>query len=380
MDPDKQLIVSFAGGNRTEGFPCLRDTQTATLYRATPETGSYSHHSHIVHFEGTIFAVWSNHPRDEDAPGQRVLLSRSIDQGSTWAEFVELFPPLDRVDPASADGEGRRTQCANGFAVVDRILYALSEVWDDGGGCRTAGRGRLVRSIKPDGALGAPFWLGKDAPAPKAGLPAYPAGDPALVEEINAYLGLPGNEPTWEFRHLTTRPTADDGHLLCEPTTAWKLRNGAWCKLYRDLGRSNCNYASFSHDDGLTWTAGTRTNFPDANSRATAGVLPDGQVYVISNTSPDGRVPLAISLSKDGLSFDRTALIRNDAVPLRHEGRWKNTGFQYPHSAIVDDSLCVMYSVNKEDIQVTRIPLAELRSLTGGSQLTASRDAADRAR
>ena len=379
MDTDRERVVFSAGDDRTDGFPCLRNTETFTLYCAMPETGTYSHHSHIVQFDGVVYAAWSSHQKDEDAPGQRVLVRRSLDQGNTWTEIGELFPPLDRVDPASEDGPGRRTQCANGFAVVDRVLHAFSEVWDDGGGCRSAGKGRLVRSIGPDSALGPVFWLDTHAPAPKAGASAYAAGASAVVERVKAHLGRPGNELTWDFQHLTTRPTADDGHLLCEPTPAWRLGNGTWCKLYRDLGNSKCNYASFSRDDGVTWTTASRTNFPDANSRSTAGVLPDGRVYVISNTSQVGRDPLTISLSEDGLTFDEAAVIRNNAPPLRYEGRWKNMGFQYPHSTVMGDSLWVMYSLNKEDIQVTRMPLSELCSLKSESQQVAQDDAASRA-
>lgn len=306
--------------------------------------------------------MWSNHLKDEDCPGQRVLMSRSTDQGATWSEFVELFPPLDRVDRAKKDGKGRRTQCANGFAIVENTLYAFSEVWDDGGWCRTSGRGRLVRSIYPNGTMGAPFWLRKKPPAVKAGLPAYPAGDPTVLEQINAFLRLPRNELTWKFRYLTTCPKAVDNHLLCEPTPAWKLRNGTWVKLYRDLGKpvSNRNYASFSFNNGKDWTKAVRTDFPDACARSTASVLPDGQVYVVSNISPTGRDLLAISLSRDGLNFDRSFLIRHGAPQLRYKGRWKSIGFQYPHSLVLGDNIWVIYTVNKEDVQVIKIPVTDL--------------------
>ena len=93
-------------------------------------------------------------------------------------------------------------------------------------------------------------------------------------------------------------------------------------------------------------------------------MLPDGQIYIISNIDPDGaRDPLAISLSKDGLNFDRVALIRNDTPEMRYEGRWKCEGFQYPHSLLLGDDLWVIYSVGKEDVQVTRIPISTLIDL-----------------
>ena len=43
--------------------------------------------------------------------------------------------------------------------------------------------------------------------------------------------------------------------------------------------------------------------------------------------------------------------------PRRHEG--KAIGYQYPHSIVVGASLSVIYAINKEDIELARIHLAE---------------------
>ena len=45
-----------------------------------------------------------------------------------------------------------------------------------------------------------------------------------------------------------------------------------------DASRSRRNYATFSFENGKTWTQATRTNFPDSCARPGAGKLPDGQV------------------------------------------------------------------------------------------------------
>ena len=111
-----------------------------------------------------------------------------------------------------------------------------------------------------------------------------------------------------------------------------------------------------------------RTSFPDACARSNAGKLPDGQVYVVNNVLPlptkkGGRSLLAISLSRDGLTFDRMAVIRFVAPAPRYEGRSKSIGYAYPHSVVVGEYLWVIYSVNKEDIEIARIPLSELEAL-----------------
>ena len=348
--------------SRTDlGFPVVAAIQTTTLYEAQRASGTYSHHAHITSFRGTLFATWSNGRQDEDAAGQRALLRRSSDRGRTWTECAELFPPLSH----EVRGKVFSVLCDNGFAKVDGTLYAIAEGYD--------GLGRMARSVAPDGSLGPIFWLHAEPRKPAGDAVAYSGSDhPEFREQaawINAYLARPEHFPTWDCMYHKTRCVAADGHNLCEPTRAWKLRDGTWTRLWRDLDKSFRNYASFSTDDGSTWSKPVPTGFPDACSRANVGTLPDGLVYVISNVrcggdeGIPGRDPLAISLSADGTVFDRVGIIRHGAPPKRFAGRWKAIGFQYPASVVLDDDLLAIYSVNKEDIELARLPFSALQDI-----------------
>jgi len=386
-------------------YDFLQNVKTTTLHRGTPETGTFNHHSHITYFKEVFYVVWDIQAKDEHGPGQHGLLRRSTDQGKTWSPVEELFPAMDNYIPSSeALRNGRykgRIQTSNGFAVVDDVLYAVTEV-DDHRGTSISNRkrfhaGRLCRSINPNGSSGDIFWLKKDAPEPVEGFPAYPAGDPSLVQKIHEYFQQPGNEIQLDFSAnvpvsdsstdaWAPFPISDDNHRLIEQVPSYQAANGTWVRLYRDAGlrgvpipekgfkaeleanKSRRNYASYSFDNCKTWTVPTRTSFPDACAKSNAGKLPDGQVYVINNVLPlstkdGGRQLLGISLSRDGLNFDRVAVIRFMAPPKRYEGRAKSAGYAYPHSVVVGDHLWVIYSVNKEDIEVTRVPLVELMEL-----------------
>jgi len=386
-------------------YDSLRNVKTTTLHRGTPEMGTFNHHAHVTYSKGVFYAIWDTQARDEHGPGQHGLLRRSADNGRTWAPVEELFPALDqyvRSSEALVDGRYQgRIQTSNGFAVVDDVLYAVTEV-DDHRGTSIRNRkrfhaGRLCRSINPNGTLGDMFWLKKDPPKPVDGFPAYPAGDPELVKKIKQYFQQPGNEIQLDFSApvpksdtstdaWTPFPISDDNHRLIEQVPSYRAAGGIWVRLYRDAGlrgvpipdkgfktaleasKSRRDYASFSFDDCRTWTVPTRTSFPDACAKSNAGTLPDGQVYVINNVLPlstkfGGRQLLGISLSRDGLNFDRVAVIRFVAPPMRYEGRAKSGGYAYPHSVVVCDHLWVIYSVNKEDIEIARIPLSELEAL-----------------
>ena len=383
-DPDHPQLL-WTAMEETKGFiyRVIPNTRTITLYSATPEDGSFSHHGHLAYFKGIMYAYWDNHLRDENESGQRGLMAISSDQGKTWSPFQELFSPVDKRLPASEKCINTRFLTANGFIEIEEELYAITDVAEWIGenlqNRTRKGFGRLARHIFEDGSPGEIVWLTKNPPPPVEGFSQFPVADPELIRKIDQYLTLPGNEVQLNF--TSPHPLSDDNHILAEPVPAWKLDNGTWVKLYRDGGikdaktskesedsRSRRNYVSFSLDNGETWTTPVRTNFPDAGARTNAGKLPDGQVYVINNFLPmdpkqGGRAMLGISLSADGLTFDRAAVIRFLPPPMRFEGRAKSVGFQYPHSVVVDDHLWIIYTVNKEDVQLTSIPLEELKKI-----------------
>ncbi len=76
-----------------------------------------------------------------------------------------------------------------------------------------------------------------------------------------------------------------------------------------------------------------------------------------------GRSMLAISLSDDGLIFDRCAVIRFIAPRLRQKGKAKGNGYAYPHSVVMGKKLWLIYSVNKEDIEICQLSIPEIESL-----------------
>ena len=390
-DPWERPVVRWTA-NRDEmdfRYDFLGNLEHINLHTATPETGTWNHHQHIFYFKGVMFAVWDSQIRDENAAGQHARMRRSSDQGRTWTPMEVLFPASAKNVPAAEPYPETRFQSFNGIAVVDDVLYAVTDVaeWSAAGAKKIRPRikiGQMCRAVNPDGTLGKIFWLLPQAPEPVPGFPAYPAGDPVLVEKINKYFQQPGNEIQLMFGG-NAHPDSDDDHGLGEPVPSYQLTDGiwegTWVRLYRDGGHNDAetfrekeeskvrrNYASFSFDNGKTWTVPTRTSFPDACARTTAGNLPDGQVYVINNVLPlstkkGGRSLLGISLSRDGLNFDRVAVIRFIPPPKRYEGRSKSIGYAYPHSVVVGEYLWVIHSVNKEDIELTRVPLTELYEL-----------------
>ena len=121
-------------------------------------------------------------------------------------------------------------------------------------------------------------------------------------------------------------------------------------------------YATTSNDGGESWEPPVRTKFPDSTSRFHLRRLPDGRCILINNPSGKqyDRSVLALSISDDGITYDRAYALRSEAAKQGFTGERKVDGWQYPHSVVWNDSLFVVYSVNKEDIAVSRVPLSAL--------------------
>jgi hypothetical protein len=92
--------------------------------------------------------------------------------------------------------------------------------------------------------------------------------------------------------------------------------------------------------------------------------LPDGSAYLVGNPVTNrSRYPLVVTVSKDGRLFDRAWWLRaggRDMQALKYPGRYKRPGYSYPKSAVIDDWLYVAYATNKEDIEITRVPVTSL--------------------
>ena len=77
------------------------------------------------------------------------------------------------------------------------------------------------------------------------------------------------------------------------------------------------------------------------------------------NPSTDGiRIPLALSLSEDGVVFDRTYLLRDEPTMYRYAGKDPGyRGYHYPQLLERGGRLYVIHSENMEDIQLLELPV-----------------------
>ncbi len=347
------------------GFPLLEAAKHATIFQPAREEGAYNHHAELIGHRGKFFAMWSNHPLKEDGPGQRVLYSFS-DTPEQWPAWRELFPAPGPIAESTPEGQPRGT-FASALMWITRgeRLYAVAAV---------NSAGPIAREVKSDGTFGPIFRLwAREAALPFATLQSDDRSVATIAQEIDALIGTPDFWPWWDFWDKYPSPNGLNGRTLMEPTVH-RARGGTYVMLLRDSDRRGYTHRVFVSisRDGRQWPAAQPTDIPDTPSRRDVVRLANGSVLMVGNQgAPEfddlkprhfPRDPLTVAVSRDGLIFERAYALRwNLPKTFRVAGvKGRGMGAQYPSAIVQRDVLYVMYTIGKEDVGISWVPLKEL--------------------
>ena len=129
-------------------------------------------------------------------------------------------------------------------------------------------------------------------------------------------------------------------------------------------------YVSIS-PDGHGWDPAVAADIPDSPSLTTNVTLDDGTVVLIGNqmgpafdnldqVTHYGRDPLTVAVSPDGYRFEQAFALRCGTQQYRTpqlDVRGRGGGAQYPSAIVRQGILYVQYSMGKEDIWVSSVPV-----------------------
>ena len=321
---------------------------------------TYNHQPMMAYSGGVFYLHYISNAVGEHIPPCRTMMQTS-ENGYTWSEPVVLFPEYPGEDGISVVMHQR----VGFFTASDGRLIATGYygvVSADGSGPNDGnGIGRVVREIKPgDGGytLGEIFFIYFNHGHDESDTP-YPcytrskdAGFRKACEELIA-------DPMQRMQWVEE---ADRSDSLLPLKTPYK----AFCSYTLDDGRAiglwKHALTSTSTDGGRTWSEPVERakGFVNSNAKIWGQRLSDGMYATVYNPS-EFRWPLAISLSTDGLEYTTLNVIHGDVPPMRYAGQYKSYGPQYVrgiqecHDRPEDGNLWVAYSVNKEDMWVSRV-------------------------
>lgn len=313
--------------------------QRRVIYQAVEGKTGFNMHPYITWHKGRFWAMWSTNRIRDLQSGQYARYATSVD-GERWSEARALTP----------SEEGYRT-FARGFWVRDGELIALAA--RDEAVRPLFGPGLTLLGYKWNGQrFDAPVVIARDAinnfPPRKTASGDWLMSKRNHKMNVSMLRGGVTSPSDWQ-----TIPIEQKG--LDEPEW-WTAANGDIHTAFRDGERSRRLYRS------INFSAPVKTNFPDAMAKFNVLRLSDGRYALASNTNTDGtRIPLSLSLSDDGIVFDKTYTLRDEPTIYRYAGKEPGyRGYHYPQLLERGGILYVIHAENMEDIVVVRIPCDSL--------------------
>lgn len=354
----------------------VHNIQTMRANREYPakENGfgwTYNHQPMMAYWNGKFYIHFLCDPKDEQVPPSHTLLQSSAD-GYTWSAPEMLFPEYDvpegftkeELPGLAAKGIKAVMHQRQGFFVSsDNRLYALGYYGiclskkdhnNDGNGI-----GRVIREIKSDGTFGKIYFIyyNHGFNEKNTDFPNYRKADKYLRKAVAEIYANPRIRMGWVEE-------SDRGDAIIPLDKPYK----AYCDYTLPDGRIVALWkhalTTVSNDGGQTWEQPVERakGFVNSNAKIWGQRLSDGTYATVYNPS-EFRWPLAVSLSSDGLEYTTLNLINGEVPPMRYGGNYKSFGPQYVRGILEgngtppDGDMWLTYSINKEDMWVSHVPV-----------------------
>ena len=362
--PDGHLMYS----------PGVQNIQISRANRAHPPSfpfdpenhlgWTYQHHIDIGCWNGHLYAVWDMTHKDEDIPPCHLVYTTSTD-GFTWSKPRDLFPYGQAYNLRFYfyhASNGRMLTFACGFYPTDEIRESDKATL-------------LVREITPDHHLGAIFTLinpGPDYPPyyehsqDRAFVTACreAVNNRPLLEQQDYGVFLGNRRMKWHDEHNWP------GGKIGGGGTFWVFGKALCFYHPKDgtlIGISKMGFVTQSADEGKTWSLPVvPKGLVGGSGKLWAQKTPDDRFAMVYIPQRSQRYPMAVTTSDDGITFRNMRVIHGEVSPQRYAGSAKGGGPQYLRGipewggdapGLDKNSIWVIYSVNKEDIWVSRIPV-----------------------
>ncbi|NCI48182.1 exo-alpha-sialidase [Sediminibacterium soli] len=377
----KQLVnIDYHHGRLSPAIG-VHNIQTFRANRGDTGVASwtYNHAPMLACWNKQFYLEYLSNPVGEHVPPGRTLLQRSTD-GYHWTQPEVIFPPYKVPDGFVK--KGRTDTAKNAYAVMhQRIgfytsagnrLFALGfygvvlgakDDPNDGNGI-----GRVIREIKKDGAFGPIYFLRYNHAFSEKNTdyPFYRSSpDRDFVQACETLLHTP-------LLMLQTVEEADKDDPLVPLQKDHKAFNYYHLADGRVVGLWKYALTSISKDQGKTWQYPPlrAPGFVNANAKIWGQRTSDGRYATVYNPS-EFRWPLAVSVSPNGLGYQNLLLVNGEISSMRYGGAYKSYGPQYVRGIQemdgkpADGNLWVSYSMNKEDIWISKIPVPVKEKASG---------------
>lgn len=401
--------VKYVGKRQTDehffdgALPHAVGTHSYQAFRANrtnPSEGgdvgwTYNHQPYLAYWKGGFyFQYLSNLVSEHEAPG-RTLLMTSKD-GRIWTDPMPVFgkyalPQIrkgEHMSPADIPaGTCSVMHQRMGFYIAANGRLLTFAFY---GFCATSshspnagnGLGRVVREVYEDGTFGPIYFIRYNRHAgwneSNTDYPFYKTSqDAGFVEACEAILADKLMSLQW-----WEEDRGKDGFFAIDPgdvSNAFAFT--ATMVSSRGAGKAFCfwrradnvlvgvwknQWSALSGDDGKSWTPITKSpTLSVCGAKLWGQRTDDGRYALVYNHTPirGNRFPMVVMTGDDGHEYDNMLCLQGEVPPMRYKGRHKVWGPQYIRGIMPGNGnppgkhIWNVYSMNKEDIWVTRTPV-----------------------
>ncbi len=352
----------------------VENIQVLRVNRSHPEYAegfgwTYNHAPDLTYWNNTFFLQYLSNPVDEHIAPGHTMLATSKD-GRTWNKPVELFPPYKAPEGVKVP-EGYRGymmhQRMGFYTAPNGRLLTLAFYGHAEDPFKEGGIGRVVREIYKNGTFGPVYFIRYSSHAnwnqTNTGYPFYKdSKDKGFVEACDALLNDKLRTLQWidEDKGLDGFYLVSDSNKNVQAFSYFRRKDGKMTGLWK------WSYAALSDDNGLSWSLPRKVpTLIMAGGKNWGQKTKDGRYAMCYNpiATQEYRYPLIVISSDDGILFDDMGVVHGEVPPRRFFGRWKDFGPNYMRGIIDGEGvppgndMWLTYSVNKEDIWISRIPL-----------------------
>ena len=348
----------------------VQNYQILRANRSYPEKSdglgwTYNHAPMLAYWNDTFYCQYLTNPTGEHIPPGVTMLVSSKD-GKKWDRPQIVFPIYFTANQDATINFHFMHQRMGFYVAPNNRLLVMGFYGSNDG----SGIGRVVREIYRDHEFGPIYFIRvNDNWNGEVKYPLYTSSpDSGFIAACNAFLADKIRRIQWweENRFAKDKdefyrvPWIDDRDQK-KPGQAFCFYTLSDCTV---IGFFKGRWVTTSLNNGVTWTTPVRCKSLTYGGAKIWTQRMDNQNYALiyNPTGSLARHPLCITTSHDGRVYSKLLNVHSEVPPKRFWGREKRPGPQYVRGITEGNGnppgndLWVVYSVNKEDIWISRIP------------------------
>jgi hypothetical protein len=354
----------------------VENRQVLRANRTHPELSdsfgwTYNHAPNIAYWNNMFYVLYLSDPADEHIAPSHSLIATSAD-GRNWSFPKVVFPeykaPQGVTIPEGYNGYMMHQRMGFYVAPSGRVLacgfYGHTEHPFKKGGI-----GRVVREVYKDGTFGPIYFIRYSSynnwNESNTSYPFYTKStDAGFVADCKSLLSDKLITLQWideDSGNDNFYPSLKEYKDSVEATSFYHRKDGNVVALWK------VSKTALSSDEGATFSQPVKVpTLIMPGGKNWGQRTKDGRYAMCYNpiATQEYRYPLIIVTGDDGVVFDNMLVVHGEVPLRRFYGRWKDFGPNYVRGIVEGNGnppgndMWLTYSVNKEDIWVSRVPLS----------------------